>query len=130
MGDYGTGTFNQFGGTNNLDGFSSGNLYLGNFAGSSGTYNLSGAGVLSTAIEYVGYAGTGTFTQSGGINNLVSSGSTVSNGTLYLGFNSGSSGSYNLIRRKRFRRPTSMSATRARARLPNLAVRATLLPAS
>ena len=53
------------GGTNSI-----GNaLYLGNNAGDSGTYNLSGSGQVSAYYEYVGYSGTGTFTQSGGTNN-------------------------------------------------------------
>ena len=63
-------------------------LYLGQNSGSSGTYNLSGTGNLSAAIEYIGHYGTGTFTQSGGTN-------TISYDS-YLGFLSGSSGSYTL----------------------------------
>ena len=39
--------------------------------------------------EYVGYSGTGTFTQTGGTNS-------IGYGTLYLGYNAGSSGTYNL----------------------------------
>ena len=39
-------------------------------AGGSGTYNLSGSGQLSAYDEYVGYSGTGTFTQSGGTNSI------------------------------------------------------------
>ena len=41
--------------------------------------------------EYVGYFGNGTFTQSGGTNATPNA-----NGTLYLGYNSGSNGYYNL----------------------------------
>ena len=57
----------------------SSNLYVG--YGGSGTYSLSGSGLLLAAAEYVGYeyvgyssgtgtfySGTGTFTQSGGTN--------------------------------------------------------------
>ena len=48
---------------------------------------LSGTGSLSTGVAYVGYNGGGTFEQSGG--------SFTTNGnTLYLGYNSGSIGSY------------------------------------
>ena len=59
-------------------------LYLGNTAGS-GTLNMT-AGGLAVNGEYVGYSGSGGFTQSGGIN-------TVSN--LYLGYGSTGVGTYN-----------------------------------
>jgi hypothetical protein len=112
IGYYGTGTFTQTGGTNsisNLLNFSAPcPLYLGNAPGSSGRYNLSGTGYLSaryeyidysstftqdggnnsTSIEYIGYSGIGTFKQTGGTNSIGS--------YLYLGYNSGSSGTYNL----------------------------------
>ena len=55
----------QSGGTNSISGY----LYLGNNAGGSGTYSLSGTGSIVGAQrhnEYVGYNGKGTFTQSGG----------------------------------------------------------------
>ena len=54
----------------------------------SGTYSLSGSGLLSTNIEYLGYSGTGSFTQSGGTNAV--------SGSLCLAYTSGSSGTYNL----------------------------------
>ena len=63
-------------------------LCLGFISGSSGTYNLSGTGQLSAFLEYIGYSGTGTFTQTGGTNTI--------SGYLWLGLNSGSSGTYNL----------------------------------
>ena len=63
-------------------------MTLGCTSSGSGAYTLSGAASkLSATTEYVGYSGTGSFTQAGGIN-------TVSN--LYLGYNSGAAGSYNL----------------------------------
>jgi len=84
VGNSGTGTFAQSGGTNSIR-----NLYLGYNTGNSGTYSLSGSGLLSSArSEYVGWSGTGTFTQSGGTNSV--------NDDLYLGFNAGSSGTYYL----------------------------------
>ena len=49
-------------------------------------YHLSGSGLLSAPVEYVGYSGTGTFTQSGGTNSI--------GNDLYLGANAGSSGTY------------------------------------
>ncbi len=61
---------------------------FGQNSGSYGSYNLGGAGVLSTSGEVVGDSGTGTFTQSGGTNSFGSA--------LYLGAAWGSSGSYNL----------------------------------
>ena len=62
-------------------------LYLGPYASSSGTINLSG-GALASSSEIVGYSGTGTFTQSGGTN-------TISD-FLFLGYAAGGSGVYNL----------------------------------
>ncbi|MHB9074490.1 MAG: autotransporter outer membrane beta-barrel domain-containing protein [Desulfobaccales bacterium] len=84
----GIGTFTQSGGTHTL----AQDLYLGvlyfSSSASSGTYNLSGGSLSVTGAEYIGYSGTGTFTQSGGTH-------TISQG-LYLGVNSGSSGTYTL----------------------------------
>ncbi|MHB8258289.1 MAG: hypothetical protein ACYDE0_13800, partial [Acidiferrobacterales bacterium] len=81
VGNSGTGTFTQSGGTD-----TTGNLYLGFDYGGSGNYALSGTGSLSASYEYVGDSGTGTFTQSGGTN-------TVSE-NLFLGENG--SGTYAL----------------------------------
>jgi len=64
-----------------------GTAYFGYNGGASGNYTLSG-GSLKAASEYLGYSGTGTFTQVGGIH------ATSSN--LVLGYNPGSSGSYSL----------------------------------
>jgi autotransporter-associated beta strand protein len=89
VGDSGTGTFTQTGGTNSI----SSRLYIGNDSGSTGIYNLSGAGKLSAGVEYIGYSGMGTFTQTGGTNTILSS---PLSSSLYLGNNSGSSGTYNL----------------------------------
>ncbi|HEY1686027.1 MAG TPA: hypothetical protein VGG19_14775 [Tepidisphaeraceae bacterium] len=85
----GTGTFNQSGGSNTIASGSA--LYISSDSGSNGTYNLSSTGALSvTGNEYVGYAGTGIFNHTGGTN-------TISSGNnLYLGFSSGSSGTYTL----------------------------------
>src|SRR5208283_1660657 len=63
------------------------NTYSGNTTISGGTLQLS-EGLLSSPIQYVGYSGTGSFTQSGGTNTVSS--------TLELGCNSGDSGTYNL----------------------------------
>ena len=70
IGNNGTGTFDQSGGTT----FSKA-IYLRNTVGSNGTYNLSGSGVITWNAyfggnTYVGNSGTGTFNQSGGTNNL------------------------------------------------------------
>ena len=72
LGNSGTGTFSQSGGTNNVGnyGYMGVGLYLGYNLGSSGNYNLSGSGVLATYTEYVGYSGTGAFSQTGGTNNI------------------------------------------------------------
>ena len=91
VGYTGVGTFNQQGGTINPSNYSTPSLYLGYNIGSSGSYNLSGQGVLYAGSQYVGYSGNGAFTQSSGTNS-------VNNGwlNLYVGYNVGSSGSYNL----------------------------------
>ncbi|MBI5193686.1 MAG: hypothetical protein HZA08_09635 [Nitrospirae bacterium] len=57
-----TGTFYQYGGTNNVK-----NLFLGYDSGSNGTYNLN-SGNLTAESEDIGLSGTGTFTQTGGTN--------------------------------------------------------------
>ena len=65
---------------------------LGNLSGSTGTYNLSGgslaAGGRTSLGEYIGYSGSGTFTQNGGSHTVA--------GDLILGFLPGSAGAYNL----------------------------------
>ncbi|MGO9108235.1 MAG: autotransporter-associated beta strand repeat-containing protein [Thermoguttaceae bacterium] len=83
IGNAGTGTFAQSGGTNSLSGY----LSLSNVSGS-GAYYLSGSGLLAAQEEFIGPgSGTGSFTQSGGTNSV---------SYMNLGGNSGSSGTYNL----------------------------------
>ncbi len=63
-------------------------LYLGVYQTDQGTYSLSG-GVLSTSgVEFVGYSGAGTLTQSGGTNSCT--------GALYVCDGGGSTGLYSL----------------------------------
>jgi autotransporter-associated beta strand protein len=90
IGVQGEGTFNQTGGTHTLPqtaGVGNWGLSLGDKTGSSGTYNLSGTGELSSFQEVIGTQGTGIFTQSGGTN-------TISD-RLVLAWSSGH-GTYNL----------------------------------
>jgi len=90
VGRYGSGTFTQTGGTNE-----SWEVDIGLWAGSSGTYNLSGSGLLQTNAAtnlYVGYQGAGSFNQSGGTVSLPSFGG----GTLYVGFGTFAKCTYNL----------------------------------
>ena len=89
VGQSGTGTFTQSGGTNSL---SSGlHLEIGYASGSFGTYNLSNAGALSThGAVIVGDNGTGYFNQSGGTSTIVSS------DALAVGLNVGSNGTYTM----------------------------------
>jgi fibronectin-binding autotransporter adhesin len=89
VGHYGTGNFNQSGGTNIST--STFGLFLGNSTGSNGTYILSGTGALSfNSNETVGFLGTGTFNQTAGTN-------TISGGNpLIIGSQSGSNGTYTL----------------------------------
>jgi len=66
-----SGVMHHSGGTLNLTGI----LYL-NYAGTfgtTGTYNLSGTGVLNVPTIYIAYGGDGTFNQSGGTNTVTSS---------------------------------------------------------
>ena len=74
----------QSGGTNNSPTLEVGTWASGN---SVGTYDLGGSGQVFVENEYVGYNGTGTFTQSGGTN---------STSSLFLACQAGSSGTYNL----------------------------------
>lgn len=91
-------TFTQAGGTGKV-----GELggepawYIGRNAGSNAVQTLS-AGVFSAApVEYIGYHGTGTFNQSGGTHTVLDyTGMGTFLGQLYLGYQPGSSGSYNL----------------------------------
>ena len=91
VGYSGKGTFTQSGGTNTASGYDyypeNGGVTLGDNAGSSGAYILSG-GQLSTRYVYVGSSGTGTFSQSGGTSTLA--------GGLSLAVNAGSAGTCNL----------------------------------
>ena len=92
-GNLGSGTFIQSAGTNNIASNYGTSLYLGYGAGSSGSYSL-GNGQLLAFFEYVGYSGTATFTQSGGTNLLGYDG--YLDIDLFLGYNAGSKGTYNL----------------------------------
>jgi fibronectin-binding autotransporter adhesin len=89
IGYSGTGTFLQTGGTNSAytNNGTSIALYLGYNNGSSGTYSLSGSGLLSATGETIGYSGTGTFIQTCGTNNCRTS-------SIYLAYKLGSSGTY------------------------------------
>jgi uncharacterized protein with beta-barrel porin domain len=88
IGQNSTGTLIQGDFTNTVNN----NLKLGQNAGASGTYNLSDSGsgsLLSVAgNEYIGYSGSGSFTQTGGTHTVT--------GILMLAANAGSSGTYSL----------------------------------
>lgn len=60
-GPVGTGVFNQYGGLH-----ATGGLFLGDTAGSTGTYNLYGGDLQVGTWEVIGGAGTGIFNQEGG----------------------------------------------------------------
>ncbi len=87
IGSIGRGSFMQLGGTNS----GASDLEIGLFAGSSGSYSLSGSGLLSAQSEVIGDKGTGTFTQSGGTQDL-----SVNLDELDLGLNHSGSGALNL----------------------------------
>jgi T5SS/PEP-CTERM-associated repeat protein len=86
IGDAGAGTFNDTGGTQNV----TGNLILGNQAGSQGTYTLSGTGTLNIVADaggnrnlVVGDSGQGAYNQEHG---------TVVADNLFIGEQAGSTG--------------------------------------
>jgi fibronectin-binding autotransporter adhesin len=85
IGHSGTGTFLHSAGTSALA-----DLTLGTNTGGDGSYELSGTGVLTVVggQESIGFAGTGSFDQSGGTNTATSN--------LTLGFYSSGNGSYAL----------------------------------
>ncbi len=84
VGNAGYGSMNQSGGTVRADG--GWHARIGNDAGSQGFYTLSG-GVFSFPALDVGRAGTGVWMQTGG---------SVTNGTLFIGVESGAVGTYTL----------------------------------
>lgn len=85
----GTGVFNHSGGTNTINAGAIGSFDVGVFAGSSGTYNLSGTGqLISNKSEYVGDQGTGSFFQTGGTNTITGANS------LFIGFSPTGQGTY------------------------------------
>ncbi|MCL4501856.1 MAG: hypothetical protein M1438_08360, partial [Deltaproteobacteria bacterium] len=87
VGYNGTGIFNQSGGINTVaDGSGNGELDLGRYLGASGSYNLSNGSLLADN-EYIGYAGSGAFSQSGGSHAV---------GQLSLAEEAGSRGTYDL----------------------------------
>jgi autotransporter-associated beta strand protein len=85
LGGSGNATLSQSGGSH----FVSSALYMAYNLGDSGSYNLSG-GQISAPTEYIGYSGSAGFTQTGGTNSVTGSYPTG----LYIGYGSGSSGSY------------------------------------
>jgi T5SS/PEP-CTERM-associated repeat protein len=125
IGNFGTGTFDQSGGLNQVPLVNPEyppQVIVGENAGSTGTYYLSG-GTLATGgfyvgdqyigQELVGFNGTGTFNQSGGTNSvdrlfvgynagstgayiLSGTGSVAVTGAVYLGYNGNSTGTYAL----------------------------------
>jgi hypothetical protein len=85
VGDAGTGTFTQGGGTLDLSG-SGGGLDVGRSAGGVGTYDQTGGTLIDSAI--IGDAGTGTYTNNGAIHTV--------NGYLALGAQATGDGTYDL----------------------------------
>jgi hypothetical protein len=87
VGNADAGTFNQSGGLAAVTGLG-GSLYIGNLSNSTGTYILSGTGIVSPTNEYLGYSGNGLVSQSGGTN---------SPEFIDAGFNANSEGIYTLF---------------------------------
>lgn len=82
------GTVNHSGGTNGNSSSATYLISIGHSVGLTGTYNLSGTGVLDTSWLYVGNSGTGILNQTGG--------TVVVPTYLALGESAGGNGSYNL----------------------------------
>ena len=92
---------------------------LGGLTVDGGTLQAAGGSLSAASNEYIGYAGTGTFVQPGGSNSL---------SYLYMGYQNGSVGTYNLSGSVSFPLPTSPSATRESATSPNRAEPIPFLP--
>lgn len=98
LGNDGTGSFTQSGGTFTMGGIGTNLLYLGVGCGGYGSYKLSGDSSLLALSDgcsnqvFIGYDGSGLFTQAGG---SFTAGGSATWGELYVGYCSGS-GSYNL----------------------------------
>ncbi|NLX24293.1 MAG: hypothetical protein GXY55_21805 [Phycisphaerae bacterium] len=74
-----------------------GHLYLGNDDGESGTVALNGSSSSLTALDqYIGYSGTGLFTQNGGMNTIAYPGANTTAGELTLGYWWPSQGTYEM----------------------------------
>jgi hypothetical protein len=84
VGYLGTGVFNQTSATTSVTVPTT--LYIGNQAGSTGTYNLSAGSLNATGSEYLAAAGTGRFYQSGGTHQ----------GSVQMASSAGSDGLYEL----------------------------------
>lgn len=92
IGFNGTGTFTHSAGSNTINTSALGSLILGANGSSTGTYELSGTGILTvTAPEYIGNFGEGFFYQTGGMHTVAGGGN-----QLFLGNNTSSSGTYTL----------------------------------
>jgi fibronectin-binding autotransporter adhesin len=95
VGYSGAGIFTQSAGTTQIVGdgpeYEPHGLFLGYNANASGTYNLSGTGSLYIGSPYrgeiIGFEGTGTFNQSGGLNSTY---------VINIGYQSSSNGTYTL----------------------------------
>jgi len=89
IGHYGNGVFEHHNGTHTVRG----NLKIGAEYGSNGSYEFHD-GNLSADSEYIGYSGTGTFIQYGGIHEVNSP--EPNYGDLYIGYTPGGNGTYEL----------------------------------
>ncbi len=96
IGDGGAGSVIQSGGSHTIGAASANSeLHLGESFGSNGSYNLSGTGSLNVnGIEKIGVSGTGTFTQTGGTHSVSYNAGIPE--VLFIGYQGGSSGSYDL----------------------------------
>jgi hypothetical protein len=87
IGVNGYGSFIQTGGSNSLIGFGTNRFYLGFNTGGVGRYTLGGGTLFALGAENIGFAGSGAFVQSSGLNTA---------GILFLGQGPGSQGSYTM----------------------------------
>lgn len=91
IGNSGTGTFTQTGGSHNVTGYGYGIFVIGDSTTGIGTYNLKDGSLtlVNGFEEYIGNSGKGYFNQSGGTHD-------ASNSAVYLGVSTGGYGEYNM----------------------------------
>jgi hypothetical protein len=112
-------SFTQSGGTHTIgSGTNARSLYLGYGSAGSGLFTLSGGSLSTTANQYIGFSGFGTYNQSGGTNEVNGTGTPAG---LFFGYNAASAGTGTLSAGPSRPLTKNTSATSAKASSPSLA---------